>query len=135
MSKGTGTELREYPINLGRGATAEVQPEFTGDIDWYMGYGERVAGDGVEARLVSMHTFNESWDGWEMHPEGAEVVICTEGKITLIQESHDGTTASITLTPGQFAINPPGVWHTADVEQKATAVFITAGMGTEQRTR
>ena len=61
-----------------------------------------------------MHTFDEPWDAWEMHPKGHEVVICTAGKITLIQEI-DGKTVRTTLTPGQYAINAPGVWHTADV--------------------
>ncbi len=32
-------------------------------------------------------------------------------------------------------INEPGVWHTADVESTATALFITAGLGTEHRPR
>ena len=31
--------------------------------------------------------------------------------------------------------NAPGVWHTADVQGRATALFITAGEGTKQRTR
>ena len=39
------------------------------------------------------------------------------------------------LRTGEYAINPPGVWHTADVESEATALFITAGLGTELRPR
>jgi hypothetical protein len=31
--------------------------------------------------------------------------------------------------------NPPGWWHTADVTGSATALFITAGLGTEHRAR
>jgi hypothetical protein len=42
---------------------------------------------------------------------------------------------SVVLKPGQYAINEAGVWHTADVERRATAVFITAGRGTEHRPR
>lgn len=41
----------------------------------------------------------------------------------------------MTVGPGEYAINPPGVWHTADVEGEATALFITAGLGTEARAR
>jgi len=26
------------PIHLGLGATAEIQPDFTGEMDWYMNY-------------------------------------------------------------------------------------------------
>lgn len=36
---------------------------------------------------------------------------------------------------GEYAINAPGVWHTADVETEVTCVFITAGLGTEHRPR
>ena len=124
-----------HPLHLGLGATAQVEPPFTGDMDWYEGYGERHEKDGAEGRLVTMHSFAEPWTMWEMHPNGAEVVLCTAGSITLHQEKADGSTTSVTLSPGQYAINEPGVWHTADVDAEATALFITAGMGTEHRPR
>lgn len=127
--------LTKHPVHLGLGATAEVEPEFTGEMAWYAGYGARHAHDGVEGRLVALHSFSESWPSWEMHPKGAEMVLCTEGKITLIQEMSDKSEHKITLTKGEYAINPPGVWHTADVEGSATALFITAGEGTEHRER
>lgn len=128
-------KLAERPIHLGAGATAVVQPEFTGGMDWYMGYGERHGDDGADGRLVSMHTFSESWDSWEVHPKGHEVVICIAGKITLHQEMPDGTQRSVSLAEGEYAINEPGVWHTADVDNPATALFITAGEGTDHRPR
>lgn len=131
----TAPDLNEHPIHLGRHASAEIEPPFTGDLTWFEGYGARHAGDGIEGRLVSMFTFAEPWDSWEVHPNGHEVVLCTAGSITLHQEHADGTTATVTLTPGRYAINPPGTWHTADVEEPATAVFITAGYGTEHRPR
>ncbi len=123
------------PIHLGLGATAEIQPDFNGSMDWYMDYAARSASDGVEGRLVSMHTFSESWDMWEMHPNGSEVVLCTSGSVTFIQELIDGTENRIVLEAGEYAINDPGVWHTADVVEKASVVFITAGMGTQHRAR
>ena len=124
---------REF-IHLGLGATAVSQPAFTG-MDWYEGYGARHGADGKEGRLVSLHTFSAPWDSWEMHPEGAEVVACVAGRMTLIQELPDGQTERVELGPNEYAINPPGVWHTADVEGSATAVFITAGIGTQHRPR
>ena len=130
-----GTALSEYPLHLGLGATAEIEPIFTGELTWYESYSERHSHDGVEGRLVSMHSFTDSWDMWEMHPHGAEVVICTVGTMTLVQERPDGTVTSIKLGPGQYAVNAPGIWHTADVEHDATALFITAGMETEHRPR
>lgn len=99
-----------------------------------MGYGQRHGGDGVEGRLVSMHTFTESWDVWEVHPSGAEVVLCVAGEIELVQEL-DGREVKTTLTTGEYAINEPGTWHTANVADSATAVFMTAGAGTEHRPR
>jgi quercetin dioxygenase-like cupin family protein len=126
--------LARNPIHLGLGATAVVEPEFSG-MEWYQGYGQRHAADGAEGRLVSMHTFAQPWDTWEMHPLGAEVVVCTAGEITLHQEFPDGAQACVTLRAGEYAINPPGVWHTADVAEPATALFITAGAGTEVRPR
>lgn len=126
--------LEEAFIHLGLGATAVPQPPFDG-MAWYDGYGERHDNDGAEGRLVSQYTFTESWTSWEMHPAGAEVVICTKGAMTLIQQHADGTIATVPLGPGEYAINPPGVWHTADVAGQATAVFITAGAGTQHRPR
>jgi quercetin dioxygenase-like cupin family protein len=82
-----------------------------------------------------MYRFTSDWDSWEVHPHGSEVVLCVAGSMALHQEKADGSRATVTLTPGQYAINEPGTWHTADVEQEATAVFITSGMGTEHRPR
>ena len=55
--------IYDYPIHLGLGATAIVQPEFTGAMDWY------------------------------------------------------------------------GAWHTVDIDGEASALFITAGLGTQHRAR
>ena len=98
------TRLVRFPVHLGLGATAEVEPAFSGDPAWYQDY-------------------------------SAEVVLCTSGAITLHQERADGSVASVTLEPGEYAINEPGTWHTADVTGSATALFITAGIGTEIRPR
>jgi mannose-6-phosphate isomerase-like protein (cupin superfamily) len=131
----TVCHLEANPLHLGLGATAIVQPEFTGAMDWYAAYGERHGDDGKEGRLVSMHSFSESWTSWEMHPEGDEVVLCISGQITVIQEMADGSHVRVTIGPGEYMINPPGCWHTADVDGDATALFITAGYGTEGRPR
>lgn len=131
----SGTDITTYPVHLGLGASAEIQPRFTGSMDWYGEYISRHQDDGAEGRLMSMHTFNNSWDEWEMHPNGSEVVLCTAGSITLHQEKEGGRMQTVTLGPGQYVINEPGIWHTADVEETATALFITAGLGTQHRPR
>jgi len=127
------SSLERFPLHLGLGARVVPQPEFTG-IDWYAAYAERTATDGNDGWLVSQYSFSESWKAWEKHPLGDETVICTAGEITLIQELPDGLRKT-TLRAGEYAINPRGVWHTADIASHASAVFITAGRGTEHRER
>lgn len=126
--------LSESFIHLGLGATAVPQPPFDG-MEWYERYGARHPDDGLEGRLVSMYEFSAGWDSWEMHPLGSEVVICTAGEMVLTQEFPDGRIERIALQPGGYAINPPGVWHIADVAGSATAIFITAGEETQHRPR
>lgn len=128
-------DLATTPVHLGLGATAIVLPELTGDMSWYDEYGAAHAADGFEGRLVSLHTFRGPWDSWEVHPNGSEVVICVAGRMTLHQEDPDGSTRTVTLEEGQGVINQPGVWHTADVDDSATGLFITAGLGTRHRPR
>ena len=131
---GSAIDLLSTPFNLGSGSTVTAQAPWDGTMQWYERYGIANAADGTEGRLVSMHTFAESWDSWEMHPVGHEMVICTAGEIMLVQEL-DGNHEVTTLTAGQAAVNEPGVWHTADVTAEATVLFITAGAGTEHRAR
>jgi mannose-6-phosphate isomerase-like protein (cupin superfamily) len=131
----TNRQIAQVPLHLGLGATAIPLPAMTGGMEWYEAYGRNHAADGAEGRLVASHDFTESWDSWEMHPAGEEVVICLEGEITLIQELLDGSVSSIHLAKGDYAINPRGVWHTADVSGPCSALFITAGMGTQARPR
>src|SRR5689334_18530586 len=97
--------LFTHPVHLGLGALAITEPEFT-DMNWYEAYGARHAADGIEGRLVSMYTFDRPWDSWEMHPRGHEVVLCTEGEMTLVQEI-DGKHVRTRLARGQYAINAP----------------------------
>ena len=128
-------KMAERPAHLGRMGSAVVEPAFSNDMSWYEDYLSRHAEDGAEARLVSYYTFTESWESWEVHPKGAELVLCVAGTMVMHQEHADGSTESVSLSPGEYAINPPGTWHTADVETEATALFITAGEGTEHRPR
>ncbi|WP_353215987.1 cupin [Sandarakinorhabdus sp.] len=121
-------------IHLGEGATAVPQPDFNGG-EWYEGYGARHGHEGAKGRLVSMFSFGDNWDSWEMHPHGEEVVLCIAGRMTLHQEHAGGATVSVTIGPGEYATNPPGCWHTADIVEAATALFITPGLDTQSRPR
>ncbi|MBU6436318.1 MAG: cupin domain-containing protein [Betaproteobacteria bacterium] len=135
MDNASSLALDAHPIHLDSNSGAGAQPRFTGDMAWYDAYVQRHAADGVRGRLVSMYTFTEPWTSWEMHPSGSEVVVCTAGEMTLHQEQGDGSVTSVRLRAGEYAINPPGIWHTADVQGSATALFITAGWGTQHRPR
>ena len=70
-----------------------------------------------------------------MHPAGHELVVCTAGTITLHQETASGEHRTVMLTEGQYVVNEPGTWHTADVDGPATALFVTSGEGTTHRPR
>lgn len=130
--------LETNPIHLGRGASAIPQPEFPRDeraMQWYADYAARHGEDGAEGRLVSLFRFDGDWPGWEMHPAGDEVVVCLSGTMELIQELEDGTHVHTRLAPGEYAINPAGTWHTANIDGEAAGLFITAGEGTQHRAR
>jgi hypothetical protein len=138
MSKsvGRGKNLGEEPMHLGLNATTRSLSKITG-MDWYQQYESDTASDGKEGRLVSMHEFSKPWNEWEMHPFGEEAVICVAGEIFLHQDL-DGDGANICTTvlqAGQYAVNPKGIWHTADVSAPCSCIFITPGQGTQNRPR
>jgi quercetin dioxygenase-like cupin family protein len=125
-------DLSETFVHLGLGPTATPLPDFEWSRAYLDAYGERFAADGVGGRLVCVLPQTESWDSWERHPAGEEVVFLISGRVDLIQEI-DGEERVIELRPGQALINPPNVWHTARVLEPGTALFITPGRGTEAR--
>ena len=100
-------KLDQNFVHLGPDATAIPQSDFT-DGAWYEGYGARHGAEGVDSRLVSQFTFTENWDSWEIHPHDEEMVLCTAGAMTLHQQFADHSTATVTLGPGDYAINPRG---------------------------
>lgn len=69
-------DLSRFPVHLGLVATVVRLDEFDGTPEWYQRNGAAHADDGVEGRLVSLHTVSEPWDSWEVHPRGEELVVC-----------------------------------------------------------
>ena len=69
-----------------------------------------------------------------LRERGEEVVLLLSGRVDLIQRI-DGGERRVALGPGQAVVNPPGVWHTADVHEPGDALFITPGRGTEHEPR
>lgn len=82
--------------------------------------------------LVSQFSFAEDWDSWELHPNGDEIVFCTMGEIRLVLEQKEHP-VEIDLKPGEYAVVPKNTWHTAKVNEKASALFVTWGHGTKHR--
>jgi len=127
-------DLTAMPIHLSLGSRALAVEGFGWDGDVLAAYTAATADDGADGRLVMVFQGNESWETWERHPAGDEVVICLSGRMTLIQEI-DGEHEHVVLGPFDATINPGGVWHTADVDEPVSFLTITPGPGTEHRPR
>jgi uncharacterized cupin superfamily protein len=127
-------DLSSTYAHLGLGARVDLLPDFAWTPEYLASYGERTADDGDEGRLVTLFDQRESWDTWERHPAGDELVVLLSGRVDLFQEI-DGEVRTVELAPGTAVVNPPGAWHTADVREPGQALFITPGHGTEIRPR
>ena len=99
-------------MHLGLGSTATVLPDFTWTPECLASYATRFASDGDEGRLVCITEQPATWDTWERHPAGEEVVVLLSGRIDLVQDLH-GVEHAVSLRPGEAMVNPVGVWHTA----------------------
>ena len=127
-------DLSRTFVHLGLGVRAVPLPDFEFTPEYLEGYESAYASDGDEGRLVCITPQDATWDSWERHPAGQEVVFLISGRIDLVQDLGD-TERVIALHPGEAVINPTGVWHTARVHEPGQALFITPGRGTEHRPR
>lgn len=127
-------DLDRVYVHLGLGATAERLDDFAWDDGALRSYEAAHAADGVEGRLVMLSRADADWSAWERHPAGEELVVLLEGRMTLVQQ-RDGAEVRIPMTAGQAAVNPKGVWHTADVQEPGRVLYVTPGLGTEHRPR
>jgi quercetin dioxygenase-like cupin family protein len=129
-----GFSLEETYVHLGLGSVAVPLPEFTWDERQLEEYTRRFESDGAEGRLVCVTPQSETWDFWERHPGGDELVVLLSGRVEVIQDLPQGP-RTVVLLPGQAMINPKGTWHTSDVHEPGLALFVTPGAGTEHRGR
>ena len=125
-------DLARTFVHLGQGSTATPLPDFEWSAEQVEVYRRRFAADGKEGRLVCVIAQDATWDGWERHPGGEEVVFLISGRVDVVQDI-DGTDHVVELQPGQAMVNPVNVWHTARVHEPGLALFITPGEGTEHR--
>jgi quercetin dioxygenase-like cupin family protein len=127
-------DLTATPVHLSLGSRAQAVEGFEWDGRVLEVYAAAVSEDGPEGRMVMVFEGSRSWDTWERHPTGNEVVICLSGRMTVIQEV-DGEHEPVGLGPYEAMINPSGVWHTADLDVPVRFMTITPGQGTEHRPR
>jgi hypothetical protein len=127
-------DLTTTPVHLGLGSRALPVEGFGWDGRVLEAYAAAVADDGPEGRMVMVFEGSRSWETWERHPAGDEVVMCLSGRMTVIREV-DGEHEPVRLGPYEAMINPSGVWHTADLHEPVRFMTITPGQGTEHRPR
>jgi uncharacterized cupin superfamily protein len=127
-------DLTRTYVHLGLGATATELPDFQWDDEALASYERAHAADGDDGRLVVLSDSRRDWTMWECHPAGDELVVVVDGRSTLIQV-REGAVVRIPMGPGQAAVNPRGVWHTADVHEPGRTLYVTPGRGTMHRPR
>jgi uncharacterized cupin superfamily protein len=83
--------------------------------------------------LVTMISFDSTWNNWEMHPNGEELVCLMSGKVSMVLEIDGRQVVAKLLAPGDYVLVPKGTWHTARTNETCTMLFVTPGEGTEHR--
>lgn len=124
-------DLLTTPLHLGLGCRARPIGGFAFDPAVLRAYGEAVADDGIEGRMVVVIDEEGPGDHWERHPAGDEVIVCLSGAVTVVREAGE----QVVLRPGEATVNPAGVWHAVDADGAARILTITPGLGTEHRGR
>jgi quercetin dioxygenase-like cupin family protein len=68
--------------------------------------------------------YEATWDYWERHPVGVEVVHALKGSVRF--HLHDGRQGTVVpLATGESLLVPEGVWHRAEVVASAQLLFVT----------
>lgn len=124
------TEASDIVVDLGPAAALHVAADNTIGI---LRFGaDRHASPGP-SHLLSMFDYDTTWNRWERHPSGDEVVLLLDGSVDLALD--DGTTERLVhLVPGRAAVVPAGTWHRAVLAAPSRMLFLTpTSTPTEQR--
>ncbi|MGH9292914.1 MAG: cupin domain-containing protein [Acidimicrobiales bacterium] len=127
-------DLSKTYVHLGLGAVALPVQDFSWEPAFLERYARETELDGPEGRLVCITSQEATWASWERHPAGDELVLQLSGRSVLVQEVEGGE-RRYELSPGQAIINPRNVWHTSDVTEPGSVLFVTPGAGTQHRLR
>ena len=129
-------DLSKSPIHLPTDSkeAATVLADFGFDGPAFETYIETHCSDAAPGRIIMVESSAADWPTWECHPLGDEIVIVLSGAGEFIHETPDGE-QRMPVQAGDTVLNPAGVWHTADVSEPITAVYITPAPGTDHKPR
>ena len=113
---------------------AVILESFNFDGSAFEHYMERYCTEDQPGRIMMIELSPTSWDSWERHTQGEEIVVVLSGTGEFIQEI-DGNEYRLPVKAGNAIINPAGVWHTADIKTPINALYITPCPGTEHKPR
>lgn len=82
--------------------------------------------------LVTVSTGDADWTTWEMHPQGAEILVLLEGRLTIVLDDGTGEQRH-PMAPGATLVVPAGTWHRALIAEPTRMLFVTYGAGTTHR--
>jgi quercetin dioxygenase-like cupin family protein len=78
----------------------------------------------VSGQVLTVFTYDATWDYQERHPHGDELAVVLEGDIDLLLDEGAGETAR-RLERHQARLIPAGAWHRVAVHEASTILFIT----------
>jgi uncharacterized cupin superfamily protein len=125
--------LNKTPIHVGRGGALPIEG-FKFDRPSFEAYVQKHCTDAEPGRLMMIEESPTNWPAWECHTLDDEVVFILEGRGEFIQEL-DGKEVRTPVGPRSAIINPKGVWHTADIVEPISAIYLTPCLGTEHKPR
>ena len=134
VEPGAGIALDTIPVHFAASGRATSIDGFTFEPSGFEAYIAANTTATDPGRLVFVERSAESWGMWECHRAGDEMVIIIAGVAIFLQEI-DGSEVRTRVTAGQAVLNPAGTWHTADVEEPFTAIYLAPCPGTEHRPR
>lgn len=82
--------------------------------------------------LMTVSTSVSDWITWEMHPEGAEILVLLEGRLTMVLDDGTGERRH-PMAPGAMLVVPARTWHRALIAEPTRMLFVTHGAGTTHR--
>lgn len=84
----------------------------------------------IKDYLVGMYSSAGPWPHWEVHPQGAEILVLFEGAMSLILREGEAE-RRVEAKAGEAILVPQGALHRAISDGPCRFLAITFGAGTE----